>query len=58
MKTVDDYNSQGWGVTLGSHSCGERTNMFFHDREHEVLLGNVLHEAVKYEYSMNEAACY
>lgn len=22
------YNSQGWGVTLGSHSCGERTNMF------------------------------
>lgn len=24
----------------------------------EVLLGNVLHEAVKYEYSMKEAVCY
>lgn len=22
------YKSQGWGVTLESHNCGERTNMF------------------------------
>lgn len=48
------YNSQGCRVTLASHSCGERTNMFIRS----VILGNVLHEAVKYEYLMNEAACY